>query len=239
MFGARTIPAVSALAVVLGLSAFAASAPAAADDVVKQEQTLHFTTDVPTDAVVFHRYGAVVLAESSSGLPVTISADPNTPACLAGSGPVLIYGNVLLLHGGPCTIFADQAGNDEYAPAQRISMTFEIAREETYLTATKASKGVLGLSPTTFRASLMRDGWFGPSQGILPFVDAQVAFSVGGKQVCTAKTVYVDTGTFPGSAVATCKATIGLSAALKYKSYTATYAGSQDYKPSTATGVLQ
>jgi hypothetical protein len=51
--------------------------------------------------------------------------------------------------------------------------------------------------------------------------------------------VYVDTGTFPGSAVATCKATIGLSAALKYKSYTATYAGSQDYKPSTATGVLQ
>lgn len=239
MFGVRTISAFSALAFALGLSAFAVPGPAAADDGVKQPQTLHFTNEAPTDAVVFDRYGAVVLAESSSGLPVTISADPNTPACFADSGPVFIYGNVSLNHGGPCTIFADQPGDDTYAPAQRISMTFEIARADTYSAAAKASKGLAGLSPTTFRATLDRDGWFGPGQGIMPFVGAPITFSVGGKKMCTATTVQVDDGSFWGVALATCKATIGLPAALKYKSYTASFAGTQDYKPSTATAVLQ
>lgn len=238
MFGARRISTVAALVLALGLSAFAATGPAVAD-VEKQPQTLHFTTEPPTDAVVFYRYNAVVLAESSSGLPVTISADPNTPACFADSGPVFIYGNVVLLHGGTCTIFADQPGNDEFAPAERITMTFEIAREETELVAAKASKGLLGLSPTTFKANLSRNAWFGPGQGFQPFVDELVTFSVAGKKVCSAKTVHVDDGSFFGAAVATCKASIGLGAALSAKSYTASYAGNQDYKPASATGVLK
>lgn len=237
MFGVRTISAASALAVAIGLSALVPG-PAAAE-AVKQPQTLHFTTEPPTNAVVFDRYGAVVLAESSSGLPVTISADPNTPACWASSGPVIVYGNVTLNHGGPCTIFADQPGDETYAPAQRITMTFQIARAQTYATASKASKGLAGLSPTTFRATLSRDGWFGPGQAVMPFVGAPITFSVGGRTMCTATTVHVDDGSFWGVASATCKAAIGLPAALKYKSYTASYAGSQDFTPSAATGVLQ
>jgi hypothetical protein len=223
----------------LALAAASVLVVSPAQSADKLPQTLHFTTDAPTDAVVFNRYGAVVLADSSSGLPVTISADPNTPACVADSGPVFIYGNVTLLHGGPCTIYADQPGDDQYAPAERISMTFQVVREETGLTAAKASKGLLGLNPTTFRATLERNAWFGPGYGTQPFVGEPVTFSVGGKKMCTATTVAVADGTFFGSAVATCKKAIGVAAALKYKTYTASYAGSQDYKPVTATGVLK
>lgn len=234
----RIVPLVAAAALAAG---GATALPAAADDVPKVPQTLQFTSDVPSGVSVVHdsRYFITVTAESTSGLPVEISTDPNTPAC-AGSGlGGFIYGNIIPVHAGTCTVFADQAGDDQYAPAERISMTFEIAPEPTYLTAAKASKGALGLTPTTFRASLETGGWFGPSWGLHPFLGQQVSFSVGGKKMCTATTVHVDDGTFFGAATATCKATIGLTAALKYSSYTATFAGTQDYLPSTASGVLK
>jgi hypothetical protein len=233
------------LLAVLGLAApviaLAVAAPADADG-EKLPQTLHFTSDVPTGVTVVRdsRYYITVTAESSSGLPVEISIDPGTPACaLTGIPPGFVYGNVAPAHAGTCTVFADQAGNDEYAPAERISMTFEIGAEPTYLTAAKASKGALGLTPTTFRASLETGGWFGPGWGLQPFEGEPVSFSVGGKKLCTATTVHVDDGSFFGAATATCKAVIGPAAALKYSTYTATYAGRQDYLPSTATGVLK
>jgi len=229
-----------ALVLVLALAAATVSfvVPAVAEE--KLPQTLHFTSEPPTDAIVGYRYGYTVTAESSSGLPVVLSADPATPACFASSQPPFIYGNVSANRGGPCTVFADQPGNEEYAPAQRISMTFEIARELTTLDAARATKGLLGISGTTFSANLHRRGWFGPGYGsMFAFTDQEVTFSVGGKKMCSAVTRYVDDGTFFGGAVATCKAPIGVSAALSQKSYTATFAGTENYLPAVATGVLR
>lgn len=226
------------LALTLAVAPVAVAFPVHAEE--RLPQTLRFTSEAPTDAIVGYRYGYAVTAESSSGLPVVLTADPGTPACFATSEPPFIYGNVTAVHGGTCTVFADQPGNDVYAPAERISMTFEIARELTTLEAAKATKGILGLSGTTFRANLHRRGWFGPGYGaMLPYTGQQVSFWIGGKKICTGTTKYVDDGTFFGGAVATCKAPIGLIAAITQKTYTATFAGDLDSLPSTAVGVLK
>ncbi len=226
------------LALVLAVAPVSLAAPANAEE--KLPQTLRFTSEAPTDAIVGYRYHYAVTAESSSGLPVELSADPSTPACGVSPSPPFIYGNVIALHGGTCRVFADQPGNDEYAPAERIVMTFEIARELTTLDAARATKGILGLSATTFSANLHRRGWFGPGYGALfGYGDQQVSFFVGGRKVCTATTVPVDDGTFYGGAIATCKAPIGVSAALTQRTYEARFAGNQDYLPVTAVGVLR
>ena len=190
--------------------------------------------------MVYWRYGYTVTAESTSGLPVVLTADPDTPSCGVSTASLPPgYGNVFVGSAGPCTVFADQPGNDQYAPAERISMTFEVAREPSILVAKKASKGLLGLTPTTFSANLLILSWWGFNQGYLPYPKQVVTFSVGGKKVCSATTVEVDDGSFFGSAVASCKATIGLLAARRYTSYAADFAGDADFLPSTATGVLQ
>lgn len=208
--------------------------------VAKKPQTLHFTSEPVTGAKFNDRYGWAVTAESSSGLPVTLSTDEGSPVCQVSPFPPFIYGNVSGLHAGTCTIYANQAGNDEYLPAPQISTSFLLAREDTTLTAAKASKGVVGLSGTTFSASLHYIGWFGPGYGAeFPYPGQTVKFYVGGKLICSAVTVQKDDGTFFGGGVATCKAPIGVQAALKCNSYTAVYGGSQDYLPSTAVGKLQ
>jgi len=235
---ARTRLSTFALALTLAAAPVAVAAPAHAEE--KLPQTLHFTSEAPTDAIVGYRYHYAVTAESSSGLPVELSADPNTPACEVSPFPPFIYGNVIALHGGTCTVFADQPGDDQFAPAERISMTFEIARELTTLDAAKATKGVLGLSGTTFSANLHRRGWFGPGYGAMfGYENQQVTFSVGGKKICTGTTKPVDDGTFFGGAVATCKAPIGVNAAFTKSTYTASFAGDEDYLPVTAVGQLR
>ncbi|MFL6155610.1 MAG: hypothetical protein ACJ72D_05960 [Marmoricola sp.] len=223
-------------AAVLVLAPLAVLSPAGADVTGTTPQTLHFTSDPPTDAIVGYRFLYAVTAESSSGLPVVYSGDPSSDVCQVVNEEPFIYGNVSPDHAGLCTVYVDQPGNDVYAPAPRITMHFQIGRELTTLDAAKASKGVLGLSFTTFSADLHYRGWFGPGYGALfAYPDQLIVFRVGGKVMCTATTVQKDDGTFFGGGVATCKAKIGPNLALKYNSYTATYGGSRDYLPSTAT----
>lgn len=208
--------------------------------VAKKPQTLHFTLPPISDAIVGYRYGYAVTAESSSGLPVTLTGDPGAPVCSVGSEPPFIYGNVSALHAGTCNVYANQPGNDEFLPAQQIVYSFQIGRESTDLVAYKASKGVLGISGTTFKADLHYTGWFGPGYGAqFAYPGQTVKFYVGGKLICSAVTVQMDDGTFFGGGIATCKAPIGVQAALKYNTYTAVYGGSQDYLPATAIGKLQ
>lgn len=227
------------LALMLAVAPTSVAAVAHADP-GQQPQTLNFTSEPPSDAVVGYRYGYGVTAESSSGLPVELTGDPDTPACNVSPLPPFIYGNVSAVHAGTCTVFADQPGNDEYAPAERISMTFEIARELTVLEAKKASKGLLGLSGTTFSADLHYQGWFGPGYGAMfPYVGQEVIFFVGGKKICTGTTKAVDDGSFFGAAIATCKAPIGVYSALTKSTYTARFVGAADYLPSTAVGQLK
>jgi hypothetical protein len=209
--------------------------------VVKKPQTLRFTAVPPDDAVVRWRYNYTVTAESTSGLDVVLDSDPNTPACqVSPLPPGPFSGNVFTWHAGTCTLYADQPGNDEYAPAERITYTFQIGRELTTLEASKASKGLLGISGTTFKADLHYRGWFGPSYGAgFPYLGQQVSFYVGGKRICTATTVQGKDDYLFGGGIATCKAPIGVQAALKYNTYTAVYGGSADYLPSSAIGELQ
>ena len=227
------------LALCLASAGVLVAAPAGADDSGRKPQTLHFTSEPPAPAFVYWRYGYNVTAESTSGLPVVLSADPATPSCRVSGPPSYPYGNVSVGTAGPCTVFADQPGNDEYAPAERITMTFEVSRELSILRPEKASKGVLGLTPTTFRARLDIRSWWGMDQGWFPHPGATVTFSVGGKDVCSATTVMVYDNAWYGSAIATCKATIGLLTARKNTSYQADFAGDEDFMPTTATGVLQ
>lgn len=201
-------------------------------------QTIEFTSEPITDAIVGYRYNYAVTAESTSGLPVVLSTDPDSDVCAVGPEPPFVVGNVVPIHAGTCTIHADQPGNDEYAPAPRVTMTFEIGKEATTLVAQKAGKGLLGLSPTTFSATLSYRGWFGPSYGDFPYLGQTVTFRIGSKVMCTAQTVPHDDGSFFGVGLATCKAPIGLGAALTKNSYTATFDGSRDYEGSTATGKL-
>jgi len=235
----RTSLHLAALALTLTLAQVAVAVPAHAET-EKLPQTLHFTAEPPTDAIVGYRYNYVMTAESSSGLPVVLTADPSTPACAVSPEPPFIYGNVVPVHGGTCTVFADQPGDDQYAPAERISVSFEIARELTTLEAATATKGLLGLAGTTFSANLHRRGWFGPGYGAMfPYAGQEVVFSVAGRKVCTGTTKVVDDGTFFGGAVATCKASIGVYAALTQHSYTARFAGDQDFLPVAAVGQLK
>lgn len=223
-------------AAVLVLAPLVVLSPARADVTGTTPQTLHFTSDPPTDAIVGYRYLYAVTAASSSGLPVVYSGDPSSDVCQVVNEEPFIFGNVSPDHAGTCTVYVDQPGNEVYAPAPRITMTFQIGREATFVYPQKASKGVLGLSVTTFKANLVYRGWFGPGYGAeFPYVGETVVFRVGGKVMCTGTTVFVDDGSLFGTAIATCKAKIGLNLALKYNSYTATYGGSRDYLPSTAT----
>lgn len=227
---------VAVLVVAPLLAPLAVSGPAAAEATGSTPQTLQFTSEPPTGAIVGYRYNYAVTAESSSGLPVVLSTDPGSDTCAVSPAPPFIYGNVVPNHAGTCTVYADQPGNDEFAPAPRIAMTFEIGREATAIHPLRADKGVLGLSPTTFRAKLTRQGWFGPLYGSdFPHVGELVVFRVGNKVMCSAETVPVADDSMFGSAVATCKAKIGLDLALTRNSFTATYDGNRDYAGSTAT----
>jgi hypothetical protein len=224
------------VAAVLVLAPLAVLSPAGAEVTGTTPQTIHFTSDPPTDAIVGYRYLYGVTAESSSGLPVVYSGDPSSDVCSVYDEEPFIYGNVSPDHAGTCTVHVDQPGNGVYAPAPRITMTFQIGREATFLYPAKASKGVLGTSYTTFKANLTQRGWYGPGYGAeFAYTDQLVVFRVGGKVMCTGTTVFVDDGSIFGAATATCRAKIGLNLALKYNSYTATYGGSRDYLPSTAT----
>lgn len=214
--------------------------------VVKKAQSIAFTSTPPDGSVdwffgdlsdVSGGLGYVAAATATSGLPVTYSLDPASEgicriAGILDDNPILGSGaGIQFLGAGTCTIHADQPGNDEYRSADRVSQSFEIAKVQTGLTAAKAGKGVLGLTPSTFSATLWvpvyagGGGW--SSEG---YAGQSVTFSVDGRTMCTATT--------NASGVATCKAPIGLASWTSQSSYTATYAGDANYLGASATGKL-
>ena len=66
-----------------------------------------------------------------------------------------------------------------------------------------------------------------------------LTFSVAGKVMCSGVTVEQEgPAPFESTAVATCKATIGLGTALSASNYTVTYDGNDLSLPATATGKL-
>ena len=129
--------AVGVLVVVLGL--LGATTPAALAGATPQLIT--FTSAAPTDAVV----GGPTYAPSAtadSGLSVTLSIDGNL------SGICTLSGGFVSLNGpGMCTVTADQAGDDIYAPAQ-ATQSFSVAAallpQAITFTSTAPSAAVIG-----------------------------------------------------------------------------------------------
>lgn len=191
--------------------------------VVKKTQTVTIDSAAPTGAVYRGRpYD--VSASATSGLPATISVDPSSASVCAVSGARVSYVGV-----GTCVIHADQAGDGAWEPAPQATQSFVVGRESVAVFAHRVTKGVLGLTPSTFEASLSRD--FSPMSGpIDPIPGESVTFSVAGKVVCSATT--------DADGIARCTAVIGLVNALTQSSYVASYAGSSVYKPSSSTGTL-
>lgn len=249
MSGSSALRFLPMVAAVLGLG-FATGGPASAGSTAatvpaadgQQTQTISFTTTPPVGADWFFgdfhgSPGYVAHAVATSGLTVTYSLAPaSVGVCRLGSvledNPVFGDGVVVeLLAAGTCTINADQAGDDQYLPAERASQSFEIAKVTTWLSAAKAVKGVLGLTQSRFSATLTVPyeaggaGW-----GLEGYPGQVVTFSVAGKKVCAATT--------NADGVATCVGVIGLASALSQSSYTATYAGDADYLGATAQGKL-
>lgn len=236
------------VALLLGGLVPAVAGTAAADpepDDPRQEQSVEFTSTAPVGLVwaSSHSLGDYVpAATSTSGLPVQFSVDPASTGCSGGPGLPGPDGQgrftVWAAQPGTCIVHADQAGDDQFRPAARQTQTFEVLREQVQLVGSKVGKGLLGLIPTTFRAELQHIAHFGPGWTFAGYPGQTLTFSVAGKVMCSGVTVEQPSSVpFASTAVATCKATIGLTNALA-SSYTVTYAGNDLSFGATAVGKL-
>lgn len=208
-------------------------------------QSITFTSAAPTDAVINRTSNLgdyVPTARATSGLPVTLSVDPASTGCTGSPGvigqsdPGAI--TVRWTAAGTCIVHADQGGNSRYLTAPRVTQKFVISRESVTLTLEPASKGLIGLTPTTFRAALRHETRFGPGFLTVGYPEQTITFSVGGKVLCSATTV-AQGDLFDSTAVASCQAPVGLVNALVTKSYVASYAGNSYSLPASATGKLK
>lgn len=243
----RTLVAALLLA---GFAVPVGAAAAAADpepDDPRQTQAITFTTTPPVghEWIFTHTLGDYIpAATSTSGLTVQLSVDPASTGCTAQPGLIGdpdAPGRITIYAGRPgtCIVHADQAGDEEFQPAPRVTQTFEVLRETVFLGPSKVGKGLLGLAPTTFRAELQHEIPFGPGYLTRGYAGQTLTFSVAGKVMCSGVTVEQEgPAPFESTAVATCKATIGLATALSATSYTVTYDGNDLSLPATATGKL-
>jgi hypothetical protein len=199
-----------------------------------QEQTITFTSTAPEGVNWFgNGHGsfpdAGASASASSGLPVTYSIDPaSADVCeIVDDWSTPSVAAINYLGSGTCTIHADQAGNDEYLPADQVSQSFFIDKVLPTLVVLR-QKNWPGRK-RTFRATLVVPaawnhwGWL---------ENRVVTFSVGGRQVCSGTT-----NAWPSAdaGVATCTATLSLKDSLRY-AFVASFAGDDRYKPVSRTG---
>jgi hypothetical protein len=87
--------------------------------VVKQNQTITFTSTPPAFAIIGGTY--VVSATASSGLTVTFSIDPSSTTVCSIAGSTVTFNA-----GGTCTINANQAGNSTYNPAPQVQQSVSV-----------------------------------------------------------------------------------------------------------------
>ncbi|HET6153704.1 MAG TPA: hypothetical protein VFE15_12140 [Marmoricola sp.] len=228
-----------ALAALTFVSVPALAGTASADGT--QPQTITITSAAPTgDDAIFDRVDGlgsyIPEGTSTSGLPVSFSVDSPDNACFAipgalsrpgDPGAITIYWNAP----GTCTVLADQAGDDTYAPAAQVSQTVTVGKEITALTAPKVSKGLLGLSASVFTTTLTHEFAFGPGVGSAGYADQTVTFTVLGKPVCTATT--------NAKGVASCRKAIGVKVATSTSTYSVSYAGDAFDNAASKSGALR
>ncbi|HET6167187.1 MAG TPA: hypothetical protein VFE07_10195 [Marmoricola sp.] len=234
--------------VVLGLIAAIALLPQSAGATggpvsqASQTQSVTFTTNPPSGADWFYGtnsfgIGYEVRATASSGLPVVLSVAPESAGVcsifnpFSDEGPTPGHAYVNFSGAGTCTIDADQPGDATYLPAPTASQSFVIEKAPTTMWKPRAQKGLPGITPTTFSATLERpynvDSHF---TGLEGFPQQTVTFALGGQPVCS--------GTTDAQGVASCTAMIRVGQWLPGLRWTATYAGDALYKGSSVTGWL-
>jgi len=109
--------------IITGTSApsYALVAPTTTADISIGAQSIHFTTDAPTDAVV----GGPAYpphATATSGLPVLIAVNSAASSVCEISGD-----DVIFLSAGQCVLDADQAGDVSWSPAPQVQQSFTVA----------------------------------------------------------------------------------------------------------------
>lgn len=200
--------------------------------VAAQAQTVHFTSSVREgadwyrgDSILGFEYRAEAVA--SSGLQVVYSIAPESAdVCSISSHPLFpsdgTWAPISFDHAGTCTIWADQPGNADYLPAPRATQTFQIEKVQTWIDQVRGKRGLPGHA-ARFSARL-RTWEFISSMGVAiePFRGEPVTFTIAGRPVCTGMT--------DSDGVATCSGTL-LRSELTRMRFTATYAGTNDYKP--------
>ena len=85
---------------------------------VKSAQSITFTTS-PATAIIGGSYS--VGAAASSGLPVSFSLAPASPAACTISGKTVSF-----VATGTCAIRANQSGNGSYLPAAQVTQSFDV-----------------------------------------------------------------------------------------------------------------
>jgi hypothetical protein len=109
-------------------------APHYATVLMAPPQTISFSSTPPSNAVYGGSYPTVA-ATATSGLPVTLSIDPSST-----SGACTLTGTTVSFTGvGTCVIDADQAGNDNYAPAPQVQQTFTVGPVPLTVTASSGT----------------------------------------------------------------------------------------------------
>ena len=224
----------------LGLTAALVAVAPPPIAVAAQAQTIQFTSPPPEgrdwyrgDSIMGYEY--VAEATASSGLPVTYSIAPASAGVCSFGHPWPGDQNaakgaaISFDHAGTCTVLADQAGDATYLPAPQASLTFQIEKVQTWVDQVRGRRGLPG-HEARFSARL-KTWQFISSMWVAvePFTGQPVTFTVAGRPVCT--------GTTGNDGVATCSGTL-LRSELTRVRFTATYAGTSDYKPVSGSALF-
>ncbi len=132
--------------------------------VSEKAQTIEFTSTAPSSATVGGSVYAVTTT-ASSGLPVTLAAQPGS-VCILTETPT--ESAVSFSGAGTCTITARQAGNDEYEAAPEAQQSFTVSA-----TPPSASPSVEGTEPSSSTLSF--------TSSLTPVLTPDSAFTLLGK----------------------------------------------------------
>ena len=115
--------------------------------VAKGDQSISFTTNAPTSAVV-DGSTYIPATSSTSGGAVSLTID-------AGSSAVceISSGTVSFLTVGTCTVLADQAGNDNWNSASQASQTFTVGKGSQVVTITSTAPNNAVVDGATYTVS--------------------------------------------------------------------------------------
>jgi hypothetical protein len=133
----------------------------------KGSQTIIFTSTPPSDAAVGGPTYTVTATGGASGNAVTFTSKASTVCAVS-------LGVVSFVKPGTCTIYANQAGNADYASAPRLGQTFVVGKgsQTITFTSTPPADAAVGGPPYTVTAT-------GGASG------NAVAFSSATPRVCT------------------------------------------------------